>query len=1012
MRLPRTSYGYAPPPRARARGWSCPQCRSLGEEPPRRWPHPCPECGTAADPDFESPWAHDAEGHRLRHGVRFEPDPALRAHNEVRLHVWEYEDAHRRGDLDAAEAARLAFHETADDVCGRGYGWAVTMNRHVLAITAARAGDLSGLAAEILLWHPDVDTSHVEDDNDSRTAARTFVSCCTTFLLEPASLGHPSASKVDRALRDVAARASEVLTVGNTEAIRRVRQLHGGGRVVRELTGVSRSAGAVTGGLVPVLPGSRGRLPRWWRPFAAVDRSTARLVRHAEATIARARGGEAPERLTAALDDLVTACVNHRPDGPLLVQLAAAVADAAFVLGETQNDAARLMDAADRLAGSAPHHREGLPSLAHLLRAYGHLTALADGDLEQAVVELRRAENAPDELAALLRPDLAAMLAWLGACRDPEAVDKAIEQCESAGALLDGRPGAADVVLARLLLWRALLPTSSRDTQITDLRRAIGLAGRHCRAGRSGRWQAETIRTNARHALEAVSGTETLVKQAMRWQDAAEASATSSTADQARIALAWVTWAVGTDEPVAAASAYQHLMSIVPLDAAVRYDSTARDLVLAQAQEHTEEAGFWLARAGRFRDAVVALETGRAVTLGLADPGAGPTAVGRPAAAVKYEDVTSTADGEVIVYVAAARTRGYALVVAGAFDPVYLELPELDRATVEGLRERCLPPGGQLRDADIDPETVPPDQDELGGVLRTLWDKGIRELVLRHAGAPLITLIPIGQLSLLPLHAAGDPGPVTDELRGWRHAGHFSAIRYAPNARTLRRCRATAAAFDDDALTMLAAHVPQGHGIRPRLHHVELETNSVARSWPGRVRVEPGCTWERFQQLAADYEVWHLACHAAGSPFAAEQSSLAFEDADVTLAEVRSTLTRAPRRLVVLSACQTNMTGVALPNEVVGFPTTLLQLGFAGAIATAWSVDDRACTFLMTCFHHRWRGKREHPAIALSRAQQWLRSATRADLSEMVPDIAMPEGDDPYPYAHPQFWAAFAYTGA
>jgi CHAT domain-containing protein len=158
--------------------------------------------------------------------------------------------------------------------------------------------------------------------------------------------------------------------------------------------------------------------------------------------------------------------------------------------------------------------------------------------------------------------------------------------------------------------------------------------------------------------------------------------------------------------------------------------------------------------------------------------------------------------------------------------------------------------------------------------------------------------------------------------------------------------------------------------------------------------------------------VWHLACHAKGSPLAVDQSALAFEDTEVTLDEVRRALVRAPRRLVVLSACQTNMVGVALPNEVVGFPTTLLQLGFAGAIATAWSIDDRACTYLMTCFHQRWRRLGEHPAVALSRAQKWLRSATRADLTEMVPEIAIPEGDEPHPFAHPRFWAAFAYTGA
>ena len=999
--LPTTSYGYAPPRGARANGWSCPR-RCTGDDGlPRRWPHPCPECGTAVDPVFEEPWKHEAEGAQLRHDVRFEPDPDLRAYYETRLPVWEYEDAHRRGDLRAAVAARSAVHVAAADAHERGHDSAVTMAKHRLAMAAARVGDLDGLAADILAWHPDVDTADVEDDNDNRATARTFVSCCTSFLLGPGSLSHRETPAVERAMWDVADRISEVLTVWHQDDFRRIRQLHGGGTEVRRLTGVSRSAGAVAGGLVPVRPRSKNRVVAGWgRPVSFAHLRIAFRLGWVGSMIARARAGTAPEQLVGALDELVTAIVEHGDDGPLVVEVAGAIADAAFVLAETQNDAATLTAAADRLTG--------LPSLAHLLRSYAHLAIHADGDLGPAIGELQQVLAAHDLLASLLRPDVTAMLAWLGVCRAPDDFEAAVLQCESAQAMLDGRPGASDIVLARLLLWRALLPGTRRDQQLDDLRRAIRLAGRHRGRGRSGRWQSETIRTNARHALEAVSGTGSLAKQASRWYKAGKAAARSSTADQARVALACVTWAVGTNEPYFAADAYDYLMSIVPLDAAVRYGSQARDLVLAQAQEHTEEAGFWLCRAGRYRDAVVALETGRAVTLGLAGTGEG---AGREPVAVSYNDITAATTDGVIVYLAAAKAGGYALVVGGSFDPAYLELPQLDRASVGGLREQCLPSAGHSRDADVDIEGGPPARGDLDQALRTLWDNGIRELVLQYAGARLLTMIPIGQLSLLPLHAAGDPGPVTDEMSAWRHAGNFSAIRYAPNARTLRRCRATAAALDDDALTMLAADVPEGYGGPPRLPHVALEAALAAVAWQGRAQVERDCTWERFQKVAPEHGVWHLACHATGSPFAAEESALVFEDAEVTLDEVRRTLDRAPRRLVVLSACQTNTTGIALPNEVVGFPSTLLQLGFAGAIATAWSVDDQACAFLMARFHRLWRRDGLHPAIALSRAQRWLRGATRAELAEMVPQIVVP-GDDPYPFAHPLYWAAFAYTGA
>jgi hypothetical protein len=88
-----------------------------------------------------------------------------------------------------------------------------------------------------------------------------------------------------------------------------------------------------------------------------------------------------------------------------------------------------------------------------------------------------------------------------------------------------------------------------------------------------------------------------------------------SVAERARLAVAWVAWAVGTREPDLAAEAYQQAMGLVPLVVADWPEGSAQRRVLAAAQEHTEEAGYWLARTGRYREAVVALETGRAVGL-------------------------------------------------------------------------------------------------------------------------------------------------------------------------------------------------------------------------------------------------------------------------------------------------------------------------------------------------------------------------------------------------------------
>jgi CHAT domain-containing protein len=264
----------------------------------------------------------------------------------------------------------------------------------------------------------------------------------------------------------------------------------------------------------------------------------------------------------------------------------------------------------------------------------------------------------------------------------------------------------------------------------------------------------------------------------------------------------------------------------------------------------------------------------------------------------------------------------------------------------------------------------------------------------------------------MPLHAAGAPGPPSDRMTGWRHAGHFSAIRYAPNARNLVHCTAQAKNMATSQLRLLAVDVPDGHGIDKDnyLDHVARETTAIGRRW-NRPTVIHDCTWEEFLAAADEHTVWHLACHGSAEPEAIMDSRLCFADKQVTLSDLRTALTAGRRRLAVLSACETNVIGANLPNESIGLPAALLQLGFAGVIASAWKVDDLATAYLMTAFYDQWCGEGHEPAVALNRAQQWLRTATRTDLTTLLPGT-VPADNGLLPYVNPHYWAAFAYTGA
>lgn len=1051
-RLPTTSYGYAPPPDARAAGWHCPKCSRTEPCNPSRWPYPCPDCRKPTDPLFEPPWSHTAEGYRFRHARRFDPDPAMRAHAEMGLHAWAYKNAWQHNASAEAAEARRAFRSAAAEIQRRGYGGAVEMARFTLMHTAVEAGDLGGMGVEILNWYPTVDTTDVEDHNGKRTAARQFVASCAAFLTHPESIGHPMETAVEHAMHDVAERAAEVMTPAHTDALREIRRVRGRAAESARLAEANWSLGVAAGGMPPVLPPTR----RWGIARGKSWSATDRRLREAESVIMAARAGRSPERLAPTLHQLVAVLTDHGPDQPLFPRIATTAAAAAFVLAETQDDAANLDAAADRLAAGDTEGRNRLPSLAFLMRAYARLTSAdSAGDLERAIAALQDADVCTDLLASTLRSDVRAWLSWLKVRSAPDAIGQAIDDCIAARSFLPGPTGSADIILARLHLWRALRSGTARDQRVADLEHAIQLVSKHCRDGRFARCQALLIRSTARHTLQASAGVEEPDEHARTWRAVAGTAATSSTVDQARVAQAWVAWALETNEPDLAAEAYHHLMSILPRDAASRYWSKTRESVLSRAQEHTEEAGYWLARARRYRDAVVALETGRAVALSLAggpdraaaiealeqsghtdlshryrravaalDAAAGRPATGestmqhwawaevrtlaQPIAAatgfdplqteVTYADITAATRDEVVVYLAAAKAGGYALVVAGNHDPQFVELPHFDRASIAMVREWCLPDtAGEM-----------PSPKLLSQGLRWLWEKGLGRIVLDYAGARILTMIPIGGLSLLPLHAAGDPGPPGDQATGWRHAGNFSSVRYAPNARTLRRCRATADALVDGGLALLAV---DGHRPGDGLEYVSAETTEAARRWGGRpAHVEHGCTWATFRARASGREVWHLACHGKGSPYSPQESVLHFADTEIGIDDLRTSFGWNPRRLVVLSACETNLTAISLPNEVIGFPSAMLQLGFAGVIATAWKVDDRASAYLMARFYHEWRHERRHPAVALNRAQQWLRHATRAELAIALPGVEPPTRE--HRFAHPQYWAAFAYTGA
>ncbi len=1030
-RPPRTSHGYLAPPDARVAGWKCSnnKCGTTEWEAPRSWPHRCHGCGHPADPTFEEPWAHDAKGYRIRRDLA-DPESSRRETAEIELMVWTYKQACLRGDRAAAEDAWQAYRQAEWSSRQPGASWMASWPMSEMVAVAARFGDVDRAADEILGCYPFIDTRDVDNDNTRRTISRGFVSTCIGVLECEATIDHPREAEIYAAMRDVANRIDGVLMDHHHRGFQRLGEMRAFHRSRAAIAQARRAASAAFDGLPPV-----SWIVRRWEP----DPSSV----------------DDPRRLVALL--------SAKP------RRALTLVDAVIDVAQTHDDIGLLDDLLRHLEQAGTYH-----ALTHLVRARRHAVT---GDLDAALRELALAAGAGGRLAPRLRPQILATHGLLLARINPDDLETGIALCRAgrkAGLRWWRRKTPADAGLARLLLRRASRPATPPAARPADVRQAVGLMRRVCGFGRRSRADDRLLLHEALAALDALQGNSANVDRHIAWARSVETK--WSLAARARLAAAWAEWAVGTGVALFAAEAYHSLVALAAKDAMARYGAGAKQRVLAAAQDYAEEAGYWLARTGHYREAVLALEIGRAVGLSevlgrdnttllerlrgtgraeLADDyqravkdfeeqerhrsaglrqawlrlrdvagdvwvatGADPLALD-----VSYEDVTAQTGDGAIVYLSAAKAGGYALVVAATHDPQFIDLPKLDRATVAKLVAKVHfegaagPAGrhaepGRVRDLLLESG---PEADPMAEALRTLWQDGLKDLVLFNARGRIVTLIPVGQLNLLPLHAVGEPGTPGDEATEWRHVGHFSAIRYAPNARSLRRCRQTVREFASQEHTLLAIDVPQGHGVRSGGHllHVARETAEVTRRWKGRpARPVNACTWEQFRAAADHHTAWHLACHGSAEPQSILDSRLCFADRQVTLEEMRRSLKPSRRRLAVLSACRTNISGSAMPNEVIGLPSVLIQIGFAGVIATGWAVDDLATTYLMTAFYHRWCQEGDEPAVALNRAQQWLRTATRADLTAFLPGLLPVGGPGELPYAEPRYWAAFAYTGA
>jgi CHAT domain-containing protein/Flp pilus assembly protein TadD len=253
--------------------------------------------------------------------------------------------------------------------------------------------------------------------------------------------------------------------------------------------------------------------------------------------------------------------------------------------------------------------------------------------------------------------------------------------------------------------------------------------------------------------------------------------------------------------------------------------------------------------------------------------------------------------------------------------------------------------------------------------------------------APIRQYIKTAEVVIVP-HSVLHYVPFAALTDGRACFGDEHAICYLPSASILPSIRRR---VRSDGRRVLAASQSQADGL-PALRFADEEARSVANLYYTQPLLTGRATRAAILKRAPACEVLHIAAHAelnAHSPLFSR--ILLSPDKDESGAiEVREVygMDLARTNLVVLSACQTQLGAHSKGDDIVGLNRAFIYAGASSVIASLWTVDDQATSFLMRAFYGNLK-----QGMSKASALQAAQAATRKK------------------YPHPYYWAGFVLTG-
>jgi tetratricopeptide (TPR) repeat protein len=365
-------------------------------------------------------------------------------------------------------------------------------------------------------------------------------------------------------------------------------------------------------------------------------------------------------------------------------------------------------------------------------------------------------------------------------------------------------------------------------------------------------------------------------------------------------------------------------------------------------------------------------------------------------------------DALVYLFLFPGGDAGAAVVVPARGPATWLPLPRMGEAPGGPLRRyvhayeahRVAGPGRRV-------ETGRLWRAALSGLLDWAWTAAIGPLLDHLRPIQRLHVVPMGQLGLVPWHAARGPQGYLVE-----HA----TISHAVSARLLGEVAARPVP-PVDGPSLIIGDPTQDLGFAGReatAIHRACYPEAVYLGYPRDHAAGPAVPASVLAWMAGhNRAVVHLACHGVVQAGGLDSSYLVLEEGQRLSAEELVGLGSGPTTTrigtVSLGACTTHLSGRGGHDEAFSLSTAFLTAGARSVFGSLWPVPDGATSLLMFMAHHYHRRERLPAADALRAAQLWMLDPNRRPPADMPADLTAYA--DRATLAEPTAWAGFAHLG-